>query len=509
MQNAILITIVCIALAMSVIIGFYALFHGRSDKKNYFLLLQVAVVVYLLGHLLELLSGNTGEAYTAVKVLYVGASFAPLFTFFFIADYCGIKLHPLFVKTPLALISAAEMILMWTTKYHHLVYAEYHFDNSANRFLVFSPGALYSVLHTYTVLCLLAAMALIISQYKNRQNKYRKSLLIVLVCLVVPFVAEAFYYITIITGLNTFHIYFTPHSIALMSVCMYGVIMHYNIFDIIPAATLDAMEHINEGLIIVDNENNYLSSNIAAKAIIPGLAVLRVGESVRAASGWPPELGNLDNNTVDFSLTVDETRYFKSTMSMVTNAKGQALAKSILLLDITSTVALVKDLENAAYNDALTGLYNRRHFLELALMSVGRSLRLGKQVFMVMLDLDFFKNVNDAYGHAAGDMVLRISAGILKKTVRAYDLVGRYGGEEFTLLLTDSDLYGARLLLERIRKNIAKSAIKYENSTIKITCSIGFAQISNDITIEQSIKNADDAMYAAKNAGRNQVKYYS
>jgi diguanylate cyclase (GGDEF)-like protein len=296
---------------------------------------------------------------------------------------------------------------------------------------------------------------------------------------------------------------------ALMSICQYLAIMRYNIFDIIPISTLNAMNHINEGFILVDTDNNYLSCNTAAKGVIPGLAALQRGDSVTSASGWPSELGDLDGNSAEFSIPSEETRYFKSTVNLVKNSSGAVQAKSILILDVSDTVVLMKELEDAAYTDALTGLYNRRHFRELAVMSIERSLRLSKQVFAVMLDLDFFKNINDVYGHAAGDVVLKAMAGIIRKTVRVYDLVGRYGGEEFTLLLMDSDLYGARLLLERIRKNIAKSVIKYEGSSIKITCSIGFAQIVQDVTLDQGIRNADTAMYNAKNTGRNQVKYYS
>jgi diguanylate cyclase (GGDEF)-like protein len=330
----------------------------------------------------------------------------------------------------------------------------------------------------------------------------------VLLCLAIPAVAEGIYYITIITGLNTVHIYFTPHSMAIMSICLYLAVMRYNIFDIIPMATLNAMDHINEGFILVDANNNYLSCNSAAKMIIPGFASLRRGEPIGAVPGWPAELGRLDNFPTEFSITHDEARYYKSTVNIVKNSAGEVQAKSILLLDITDTVTLMKELENAAYTDALTGLYNRRHFLELGAMTIERSLRISKQIYAVMLDLDIFKAVNDMYGHAAGDVVLKTVAGIIRKTVRVYDLVGRYGGEEFTLLLTDSDLYGARLLLERIRKNIAKSVINYESTSIKTTCSIGFAQITENMTLEQGIRNADDAMYAAKNAGRNQVKFY-
>jgi hypothetical protein len=111
--------------------------------------------------LLELLSGNVGEAYMAVMILYTGGAFVSPFAFFFIADYCEIKLHPLFVRTPMVVLSIANVIVMWTTKFHRLFYTGYDFDVNTVHFLNFVPGPLYSVFHTYLMVCVIAAMGIV------------------------------------------------------------------------------------------------------------------------------------------------------------------------------------------------------------------------------------------------------------------------------------------------------------------------------------------------------------
>jgi diguanylate cyclase (GGDEF)-like protein len=125
-----------------------------------------------------------------------------------------------------------------------------------------------------------------------------------------------------------------------------------------------------------------------------------------------------------------------------------------------------------------------------------------------MLDLDFFKNVNDTYGHAAGDLILKTTAGIIRHTIRSYDLVGRYGGEEFVLLITGLDSGEAYRLVERIRENMEQNIAVYEGTEIRVNCSIGLARYLETDTLETAVKKADDALYVAKKSGRNNVKIY-
>ena len=508
MANFILILIVCIALVLSLIIGNFALFRTQTYKKNNFLLMQAMVIVYLVGYLMELTSTNAEEAYASVKVLYIGSSFVATFAFFFMADYCNVKIHPFFVKVPMLILSLASVLIMWTTKFHHLVYKDYYYINDLTHHLEFVPGAFYSVLHAYPVLCMILAMSVLIYEMKKWKKRYRKQLLILLICLTIPFIAEGVYYTIIVTGVNIRHFYFTPHSMAIMSFCLYLGVIRFNIFEVISIASETAMDHIREGFILVDNEDNYLSCNPAAAKMLPGIAKLLKGESIFSASGWPEELKDAKTNSVEFSIIAECTRYYRASVSPVLSGKETLLARILLFSDITDNVNLLKELESAAYIDALTGLYNRKHFTELATVDIERAVRLNQSIYTVMLDLDFFKNVNDTYGHAAGDMVLKVTAGIIRQTIRSYDLLGRYGGEEFVLVITALDAPEAYKLMERIRENMEHSVICYEGEEIRITCSIGLAKFLETDTLETAIKKADDALYAAKHSGRNQVKTY-
>lgn len=154
--------------------------------------------------------------------------------------------------------------------------------------------------------------------------------------------------------------------------------------------------------------------------------------------------------------------------------------------------------------DALTGLYNRRHFDNTVEREFLRSKRYGGDLTIAIIDIDFFKKINDTYGHLCGDYVLKEVAYLISDNFRKTDLVFRYGGEEFVALLTETSLESAEIPLERLRKKIENSDFIYAGQKINVTVSIG-AAINNAETVAEFLDNADKALYKAKNAGRNKL----
>jgi diguanylate cyclase (GGDEF)-like protein/PAS domain S-box-containing protein len=168
--------------------------------------------------------------------------------------------------------------------------------------------------------------------------------------------------------------------------------------------------------------------------------------------------------------------------------------------------AQIKDL---ATTDSLTGLHNRRHFFNLATHEFERVIRYHKALAVIMIDIDHFKNINDAYGHAAGDKSLEAIGDIFKKTLRKIDIAGRYGGEEFVILLPETSCVEAVNAAERLRIMIEAVEVSTPFGTARLTASLGIACLGNlHETLENLLANADRALYAAKEAGRNSVAVY-
>ncbi len=171
--------------------------------------------------------------------------------------------------------------------------------------------------------------------------------------------------------------------------------------------------------------------------------------------------------------------------------------------------SLKHEIEGELNNiDPLTGTYNRYGMLAILREQQGLVARGVHSCSLAMVDIDFFKQVNDRYGHRMGDFALTQIASVLLKSLRPYDKLFRYGGEEFIAMFPNSPLETALLVAERLRSNIAESSIEIENLPIRLTISIGIAAIDANDSVESSIERADAAMYAAKQAGRNLVKLW-
>lgn len=168
-----------------------------------------------------------------------------------------------------------------------------------------------------------------------------------------------------------------------------------------------------------------------------------------------------------------------------------------------------KELEELAYYDPLTGLPNRRFFFDHANLILESAKRYRTPLTLLLIDLDHFKKINDTYGHEAGDLLLKNFAEVLKKNSRKSDLPARLGGEEFALLMPNTDLHQGKVVAERIRQCFQNSVIVYRGVEVKTTLSGGLASYGPGVeNIDDLIRMADEALYKAKNLGRNRVEVY-
>jgi diguanylate cyclase (GGDEF)-like protein len=182
-----------------------------------------------------------------------------------------------------------------------------------------------------------------------------------------------------------------------------------------------------------------------------------------------------------------------------------------------SKIRLYSSVKELAIRDSLTHVFVRRHFLERFAEELKRSVKFSIPLAVLMLDIDHFKRYNDEYGHIAGDATLKQVASILSLSLRKVDIVGRYGGEEFIVVIPETKKDGAIEICERIRSNIARNTFKIYNTETRVTASIGLALfepekmqgVSESAETEkfgyQLIQKADKALYQAKEEGRNQV----
>ncbi len=210
----------------------------------------------------------------------------------------------------------------------------------------------------------------------------------------------------------------------------------------------------------------------------------------------PTELHARIRTHLEIKNSRESLRRYSMTLEAINNELNE---KNVLLAEA------LEQITTMARTDHLTGLWNRSHMMEKCREEEVRFKRKKRQFCFALGDIDHFKEFNDTYGHECGDDVLRAIAGILKESVRQQDVAARWGGEEFLLLLPESDVSGALAVAGRIRQRIAESTLSYNNTPLRVTMTMGVAPYDPDEGIDGSIRNADCALYEGKNGGRDRV----
>ena len=219
----------------------------------------------------------------------------------------------------------------------------------------------------------------------------------------------------------------------------------------------------------------------------------------------------LENNSTAGAFTQDHL----NTVMLLASQTAISLENAALYANLEARVAIrTQELNEAntkltllATTDALSGAFNRRHFLEMATEEIQRAKRYSRPLIVMMIDIDFFKKVNDTYGHAAGDSAIKQVASICQNSLREQDLFGRLGGEEFAVLLPETKIEDGMLLAQRIRSTVESRVIEQDPHRFSVTLSIGVSGLSeSNSTIDLLLQLADEALYTAKKTGRNRVE---
>jgi diguanylate cyclase (GGDEF)-like protein len=200
-------------------------------------------------------------------------------------------------------------------------------------------------------------------------------------------------------------------------------------------------------------------------------------------------------------------REFTAELAAIAMGYGGTPAVMVALNDISQRKQLEAELLHQANTDSLTGVSNRRYFLAQAEQEMRRSRRFARPLSVMMIDLDYFKKINDTHGHGVGDAVLQGTVKRALESLRQSDQLGRLGGEEFAVILPETALAAAFDVAERLRQHLAERPLIAEREAIACTVSVGVAQLNaHDPGIDDLFNRADAALYKAKNGGRNRVE---
>ena len=281
-----------------------------------------------------------------------------------------------------------------------------------------------------------------------------------------------------------------------------------------------ALDEIELGTVLLDSDLRVQFVNraflhiyrLADKSVVSGLyfeGLMRLVVNQRRFLG-PAEFDSyIKMRANEIRAGVEEPRNIRMDDGQVIRINCKTLpdgGRMLVYTDVTDLVDQAERLKELATVDGMTGLFNRRHFLSLAEIEWDRCRRYSRPISLLMLDIDRFKSINDRFGHDAGDRVIVRIGEICRQEKRKSDVVARFGGEEFLLLLPETQMPQAHRVAERLRREVETCDLSTASHAISTTVSVGVAEATSSMhTIFDLIKAADNALYAAKNAGRNRV----
>lgn len=473
---------------------------------------MICVTVYFIGYGFELSSTSLKAMLFWSKIQYLGIPFIPVFHLILSIRYTGkgsqlksVLLFGFFV------IPVITVILHYTSSLHNLFYINPRIEKAGvNLVLAFDRGIWYMVQAVYANILLILGI-IYYAVYLIRASVYnRRQTIFMLLGAVISWVVLILY----LTEISPENIDIMPFALAVSGIVYALGIARYKFFNILPVAREFVFESVPDGIIVFDQENRVIDINSAAKKLFPGIPANVIGSSIdilrinnQALLDFITDVSNT-SEYIDMPMQRDDDKFWVRVIKSQLKSSELVLGKIFRIIDITEEKLLLLNLQEQASFDDLTKIFNRRRFLSLARQELSRSHRYRHAFSFILFDLDYFKDLNDNYGHTAGDTALIHCTQKIRESLRDTDIFGRYGGEEFAIVLPETSLSRAAEIAERIRSILETSVFDYNENKIRITASFGVTGAENvdNSNLDPLIETADQALYLAKNSGRNQVK---
>ena len=397
-------------------------------------------------------------------------------------------------------------------------------------FMKVQRGTWFWVNLVYSYALILLAFTLLAVSYRNANSFFKKQYLMILLGSIVPFAFSVYTHLRLGSSAEPDY---SPAAFGIAGIVYAYAIFRHQFMDLVPIARSRLIENMSDGVLVLDIQGRIVDINPAMRNFLGEEPSSFIGKNVSEALGiWNDSAGHLFTGLetrIELRLPHRPSRYLDLRVTPLYDDQRLS-GRLVTFRDITDRKEVEKDLRHAmdrlqtqlieigllqsqlreqAIRDALTNLFNRRYLEETLERELARAAREGYPLCTVMMDIDHFKEVNDTYGHEAGDLVLKTLADMVTKQSRQGDFVCRYGGEEFVLVMPNIGIGVARERVNSLHRSISSLYIPFGRFNLNITMSMGISWYpKHGETKEALLRAADRALYAAKNAGRNRVMVY-
>lgn len=511
------ITLVCFSGVMNLLMGLYVLMrrHLYENIFTFFILGTAATTIYCFSYAFSLTSSTLEQMRFWSVMQYFGMPFAPPFGLLFVLKYLGFTVTKTRVFSLLA-IPTLSLLSNATNELHHLHYKQYKIHETLGApYNDIEVGVTYIIHGSFTFVCLFGSIMLLCSRWKDTSWTYRPQLASLICANLIPMVTSFLYLI----GFTPAGIDPVPMVVGLSAILMWWAIVSSHLLTIVPIAK-DAIFHsIRDGVLVLDKSGRMVEFNDGCQRMFRqldrsmfGQPLARVWSVLFGAAALPAPNLAAGLQELEVVSRESEERFYQVRISPLQCTKTDGRAGTVMIItDITELKRLQRRLEQHAYYDDLTQIFNRRAFFEHCEKVFMQAKRECLPFTAVLFDIDHFKEVNDTYGHIAGDQALLHVVRICQSYLTDDMLFARYGGEEFVLALFGRTASEGKEFAERLRREIASQPLSVEGTEIRITSSFGVAEASgrSEESLQHLLHFADKALYTAKRSGRNQVIVYT
>jgi diguanylate cyclase (GGDEF)-like protein/PAS domain S-box-containing protein len=473
----------------------------------------LCITGWLLSDIGELIAPTVNASLASVKFSYLFIAVSPIFWLGFALQYTGKERWVSFRYFGFFWIfSIITFILAQTNEIHRMIWSTWKVDMVNEHLKMFTAGSYgpwFWVHAIYSYILMFSGAFLIIQQHIRSAPIYRKQSNWLVIGALTPL---TFNFIYILRLIPDFQKDFSSLAFAFAGIAFAIGIFRYDLFDLMPIARNTIVENMQEGMLVIDQKGRLLDINPTARKLLLPTKDIIIGNLLEKHL---PEIKHLlpkddqASRVREFSIRRNRVlRNFEGKLSVLRDNNNKRLGYLIILQDITERKKLHQQVERLASKDSLTGLHNRRHLLELAQHEIYRSYRYKHPVSLLIIDIDYFKKINDTYGHLVGDQVLVSFSDYLKKALRNVDIIGRFGGDEFVVILPETGSETAYSTAIRLCNTTRSSPYNTVEGEVRFTLSIGISSeddVQKDANLYSFIERANRALYRAKSLGRDQV----
>jgi diguanylate cyclase (GGDEF)-like protein len=490
---------VLVCLAMSI----QAFIRARS-KGHYYSLstIFVGAALYSAFYAAELLQPDLAGVLRCVGFEYLGVQVIIVSMFFMIQDFRG-KPNPAPGTVALAsIVPAITLIIAFTSPYHELLYIEPAVTMIRGfTILSFSRGPWYwiNIMALYGVFGF--GLIAFIRTIRTGTGVRRAQALYLLVGSSAPFVFNVVY----LAGLTPAGTELSPIAFVLSGMLFSAGFFRYRVFDMQPIARDTVFEHMKSAAIVVGDDESIVDCNTAARTLFPQLSSSsrnpRFSELCDDCPALQEALSSKENTrTIALPSSGGEKLKFELHRSFMTDKGNGNIGVLFILYDVTDRELLQDQLRDLASIDGLTGVSNRRSFYEKAGVELDRARRHGRPIGFAIMDMNGFKQINDRYGHQAGDDALKLTARLCVDTLRSCDVVGRIGGDEFAFIFPECDEAGTAAAVEKVRKVVCAATFSSGVETVRLSAAFGSTGSGGPVhpDLEEFLSIADRRMYIDK-----------